>query len=410
MITPLAMGKMLAKLAWQSLWFRRGAVLVTIGAIAVSVFTLLSVEHLRQAAKQSFNSTVSGVDLIVGPRTGDINLLLTTVFRIGQPSQNMSWQSYQNLARHPNVSWSIPISLGDSHRGFRVVGTEDQFFTHFRHGQSRPLSFSDGSAFSNVYDVVLGASVARQLGYQLDQKLIIAHGLGNTSFHKHDAYPFSVRGILKPTGTPVDNALYVSLASLEAIHLPPTTRSEVANSTGLVPQSISAAMVGLTTKLSTFKVQRAINTSKDEPLTAILPGVTLTQLWQISSGVESTLALMAQLILLASLLGLGAVIVATLRERSYELSVLRTLGAGTFTIFILLQLESLLIAVLGITLGALSFLLVMNALANSIAISHGIEIGLSLISTTHGLVILYVAVGALAVSALPALLGSRGSR
>ena len=123
--------KLLVKLAWQSLCFRRGAVLITAAAIAVSVFTLLSVEHLRQTAKQSFNSTVSGVDLIVGPRTGDINLLLTTVFRIGQPSQNMSWKSYQHLSHHPRISWTIPISLGDSHKGFRVVGTAQSFFAHF---------------------------------------------------------------------------------------------------------------------------------------------------------------------------------------------------------------------------------------------------------------------------------------
>lgn len=396
------MGRMLIKLAWQSLWFRRSAVLITILAIAVSVFTLLSVEHLRQTAKQSFSSTVSGVDLIVGPRTGDINLLLTTVFRIGQPSQNISWKSYQNLIAHPNVSWAIPISLGDSHWGFRVVGTENQFFTRFQHGQSKNLAFSDGNAFSHLYEVVLGAGVASKLGYTVGDKLVIAHGLANTSFHTHDAYPFAVSGILKTTGTPVDNALYVSLAGLEAIHRPSTSQSKLLQ---LVPRSISAAMVGLTTKLSTFKVQREINSFADEPLTAILPGVTLTQLWQMSRGVESVLTLMARLILFASFLGLGAVMIATLRERAYELSVLRTLGAGSITIFILIQMESLLITLLGIAFGAVIFLLCVILAEESAAVSYGINIGVSQISLTHGVIVLYVMGGALAVGMFPALTG-----
>jgi len=398
-------GRMMIKLAWQSLLFRRGAVLITIAAISVSVFTLLSVEHLRQTARQSFGSTVSGVDLIVGPRTGDINLLLTTVFRIGQPSQNMSWQSYQYLVRHPSVSWSIPISLGDSHRGFRVVGTENKFFTHFQYGQSRSLVFSEGKAFSDLYEVVLGASVARQLGYKERQKLIIAHGLGKTSFQTHDAYPFSVSGILEPTGTPVDNALYVSLAGLEAIHQPPNSHSGKLDLSHIVPKSISAAMVGLTTKLSTFKLQREVNTSVDEPLTAILPGVTLTQLWQMSRGVENTLALMAKLILAASLLGLGAMMIATLRERSYEFSVLRTLGAGSGIIFVLIQVESLLVASLGVVLGGLIFFLGIMLSSESLALSYGIDIGVKQISMPHGFVVLHVIGGALVVGVIPALTG-----
>jgi len=396
--------KLLVKLAWQSLCFRRGAVLITAAAIAVSVFTLLSVEHLRQTAKQSFNSTVSGVDLIVGPRTGDINLLLTTVFRIGQPSQNMSWKSYQYLSHHPRVSWTIPISLGDSHKGFRVVGTAQSFFTHFQYGKSRKLAFAQGNTFADVYDVVLGSSVASQLGYKQGQGLVIAHGIAQTSFQTHDAFPFRVSGVLKPTGTPVDNALYVSLAGLEAVHLPPASHGKATDVTHLEPSSISATMVGLTSKMSTFSVQREINTSLDEPLTAILPGVTLTQLWQMSNGVEAIFTLMAKLILAASLLGLSAVMVATLRERNYEFSVLRTLGAGSCIVFALIQIEALLTSLFGILLGGAIFLLAIIGFDDAL-MKYGIDIGVSQISSVHALVVLYVILGALIVSAFPALTG-----
>lgn len=400
--------KMMLKLASQSIWYRRGAAFITIAAIAVSVFTLLSIEHLRGAAKQSFNSTVSGVDLIVGPRSSDLNLLLTTVFRIGQPTQGMSWQSYQTLAQHNDVAWSIPLSLGDSHRGFRVVGTNGQYFTHFRYGQSQPLLFAKGDAFSERYHVVLGANVAKQLNYRIGQPLVIAHGLGHTSFHQHDAFPFTVSGILQPTNTPADNALYVSLQGLEAIHQPHTGHSAT-HSKQITPESISAVMLGLSSKLATFRVQREINQISTEPLSAILPGVTLTQLWQLSGNIENTLALMAHLMLLAALLGLAAILLATLRERRYEVAMLRTLGASSFTIFCLIEMESLFITLLGIFLGTMFFGVAVAWASSTIALDYGIDISIAHASMNNGLVLLYVLLGAFTVGSLPAFIGSRGS-
>lgn len=394
----------LLKIAWQSLLYRRGAVMLTVAAIAVSVFTLLGTEHIRQAAKQSFNSTISGVDLIVGPRTSDVNLLLTTVFRIGSPSQNMSWDSYQQLINHKAVAWAIPISLGDSHRGFRVVGTEQQFFSQFRYGQSRHLSYAQGQEFSDIYDVVLGAQVAKKLKYELNGTLVLAHGLSATSFQKHDAYPFRVVGVLAATGTPVDNALYVSLAGLEAIHQP--SAKQFVEQRQLEPASITAAMIGLRSKLTTFKVQREINTATSEPLTAILPGVALTQLWQMSRGLENALQLMARLILFASLLGLGAMLLASLRERRYELAVMRTLGASSRTIFSLIQIESLCVVLVGILVGCLSLATVI-AVANSWAISqYGINIGIATITLQYLKTLSYVVFGAFVVGATPAFIGS----
>lgn len=402
--------KILFKLASQSLWYRRGAVLLTITAIAVSVFTLLNVEHLRHTTKQSFNSTVSGVDLIVGPRTGELNLLLTTVFRIGHPSQNMSWQSYQHLINHPKIAWAIPISLGDSHQGFRVVGTHATFFNHYHYGKSRALAFSSGNVFSDTFDVVLGASVAHQLGYTQGQSLVLAHGIGHTSFHHHDTHPFNVSGILAPTGTPVDNALYVSLSGLEAIHHPPETYPGELSNAKLTPQSISAVMVGLTSKLATFTVQRELNNATSEPLTAILPGVALTELWQMSRGIESALTLMAQLILIGSLLGLGAVMIATLRERTYELAVLRTLGARPRFVFILLQFECLLVALLGIVIGVGGFVLGILIAAGPVAEQYGIDIGVEQISAAHGYITLYILGGTVFAGSIPAWIGFNRAR
>ncbi len=152
---------MFMRLATKSLFNRKGSVLLTIMAMSVSIFVLLGVEHIRGQSKQSFNNTVSGVDLIVGARTGSLNLLLYSVFRIGSPTNNIAWDTYQSISNNAKVAWAIPISLGDSHQGYRVMGTTTDYFSHFSYGNQRQLSFSQGKPFEEIFDVVLGAQVAK---------------------------------------------------------------------------------------------------------------------------------------------------------------------------------------------------------------------------------------------------------
>ena len=353
---------MFIRLALSSIKSRKGSALLTFLAITVSVFVLLGVEKIRHQAKDSFSNTVSGIDLIVGSRTGDVNLLLYSVFRLGNATNNISWKSYQRITKNPNVAGTIPISLGDSHEGYRVMGTNTDYFTHFRFGQNQALLFEHGLPFSDTFDVVLGSEVAKRLGYHLGDKLVLAHGMGSTSFSKHDDKPFHVVGILKSTGTPVDQTLHVSLQGIEAIHLGWQNGVKIpglanrlgdTNPEALTPQSITAFMVGLKSKMSTFQLQRQINNYKQEPLLAILPGVTLTQLWQMMSVMENTLRLISGLVLLASLLGLGAMLLASIRERQKEIAVMRAVGASPWFVLALIEVEGLLIALAGVLTASL---------------------------------------------------------
>lgn len=348
---------MFVNVAWHSLLNRKYTALLTLLSVAISTFVLLGVEHIRHEAKESFTKTVSGVDLIVGARTGPLNLLLYSVFRIGNATNNISWESYRELAADPKIAWTIPISLGDSHRGYRAMGTTADYFTHFRFGQNTALAFAHGGPFSQLFDVVVGAEVANKLGYQLDDSVVLAHGLGQVSFSTHDDKPFRVAGILRPTGTPADQALYVSLEGMEAIHLnwregmkTPTrqmTAQELA-ALDLTPSSITAFMVGLKSKIATFHVQRQINHYQKEPLLAILPGIALTELWQMTSVMENILRLISVLVLFSSLLGLSTMLLSSLRERQREIALLRAIGASPFFVFLTIQTEAILISVSGI--------------------------------------------------------------
>ena len=157
----------LTNVALQSLKYRLGGVLLTVAADALSVFVLLGVEHVRQEAKSGFASTVSGVDLIVGARTGEINLLLLSIFRIGNATTNVEWETVEEIEDLERVAWSVPITLGDSHKNFRVVGTTQDFFARYQYGRKQPLVFDKGSQFEELEDVVLGSRAASELAYQL---------------------------------------------------------------------------------------------------------------------------------------------------------------------------------------------------------------------------------------------------
>lgn len=348
-------------LALRSLWNRRITALLTVAAIAVSVALLLGVQKMRVAAKDSFANTVSGVDLIVGARSGPLNLLLYSVFRVGDATANVSWESYQKIARHPDVAWTIPLSLGDSHRGFRVLGTSTDYFRHYRYAGDRELRFAQGKPFADLYDTVLGAEVARELGYAMGSEIVIAHGLGAVSFAKHEDKPFRVVGILARTGTPIDRTVHVSLEAITAIHVDwqsgmqamPGQRvsAEQAREMDLTPPSITAFMVGMRSRVMTFTMQRAVNEYRLEPLLAIIPGVALSQLWELVGVADRALMVVAAFVVLAGLLGMLTSILTSLNERRREMAILRSVGARARHVFVLLVAEAGVLATAGVALG-----------------------------------------------------------
>lgn len=399
---------MFIRLASKSLLNRKGSVLLTIMAMSVSIFVLLGVEHIRSQSKQSFNSTVSGVDLIVGARTGSLNLLLYSVFRLGSPTNNIDWETYQHISDNSKIAWSIPIALGDSHKGFRVMGTTTDYFKYFSYGKKRQLSFSQGKPFENVFDVVLGAQVAQKLGYQLGDKIILAHGLGKTSFSLHSNSPFQVTGILSATGTPIDQTVHVSLQGIEAVHTDLQKDIETHGSaltakhlSELNPKSITAFMLGLTSRMATFGVQRDINNYRKDPLSAILPGVALAELWQMIGLLENTLRLISGLILISALLGLSAMMLASIKEREREIHLLRVIGAPAFFLFLLIQLEALLISFVSMLIGTTSLYLSVFMARDLLSTNFGLHIGLNILSYNNILFLLLVVSATLVVSTIP---------
>jgi putative ABC transport system permease protein len=403
-------------LSWKSLANRKLTTLLTVLSFALGVLLLLGVEKVRTETRQSFLSTVSGTDLIVGARSGPVNLMLYSVFRIGNATNNISWQSYQDISTSRAVAWSVPIALGDSHRGFRVLGTTQDYFKHIKYGAKQSLSFAEGDAFQQLFDVVLGADVAAKLGYGMGDDIVIAHGAGSVSFVKHDNLPFKVVGILAPTGTPSDRSLFVSLGGIEAIHEGWQSGSPSAHSLKLThkdfenpdlqsaiqqPETITAAFVGLKSRLAAFKLQRAINEYREEPLLAIMPALTLQELWQLIGVAEKSLLVVSALVVFSTLLGMMITMLSSLQERRREISILRAVGARPPHIFFLLANEALLVALLGSLLGWLTLYVCMYGISPYFVDWFGINLTIGTPTLKEGALVIAIVGLAVFMSLIP---------
>ncbi|HHF3219233.1 ABC transporter permease [Vibrio diabolicus] len=406
-----------AKLAWKSLINRKATAILTIMTVAISVILLLGVERIRTQAKDSFANTISGTDLIIGGRSGQVNLLLYSVFRIGNATNNIDWKSYQEFANHRAVDWAIPISLGDSHKGFRVMGTNHSYFEHYKFGSKQSLTFSEGLEFNGLFETVLGSDVAKQLGYHVGSEIIIAHGISDVGFSRHDNLPFKVVGILAPTGTPVDKTVHVSLEAIEAIHvgwesgarLGPTPKAQDLKNRDFQPKQITAMLVGLKSRIQTFALQRQINTYPKEPLSAIMPGVALHELWGMMSVAEQALMAVSGFVVIAGLLGMLSSLLTSLQERRREMAILRAMGARPRHVFSLLISEASLLTAVGIVTGLAGLYAILAIVQPIIQQHYGIHLTLSLLSPYEWMLLGFVQCAGIVIGFIPAFRAYRQS-
>jgi putative ABC transport system permease protein len=364
------MNKLLT-IARQSAWNRRSTLVWVVVSLALATALLWTLERLRHDIRHSFSQSVSGVDLIVGARSSPVQLMLFSVFHIGSVPQSMRMESVHKLAQHRSVSWVVPLSLGDSHRGFPVLGTTPAYFQHYAYGDKQPLVLQQGAVFADtldgLYEAVIGAEVARKMGYGLGQRITLGHGLHDHDHQgeqadEHADKPFKVVGILAPTGTPVDRSVQVSLKALEAIHLDWVAGTpmpggqipaEQARKFNLEPEEVTAALVGLKSRAAVFNVQRFVNFYEEEALIGVMPGVALGELWSVLGLGENALLAISALVALVSVVSLMAVVLAGLNERRRELAVLRAVGAAPRHVLGLLTLEGVWVTCAGVALGAL---------------------------------------------------------
>ena len=433
-------------LCLKSLLNRRFVAALTVLSIALSVALILGVERLRTEARAGFANSVSGVDLIVAARGNDVQILMATVFGVGSTGTGISWESYEMVEDLPGVAWTVPLMMGDSHRGYPVIGTSAAYFERFRHTGGQSLAFAKGHTFEGVMDAVVGADVAQALGYAPGTEIVNAHGSGKVSFYVHDEAPFTISGVLTPTGTSVDRMVFVSLEGFDSLHKgaapennDPFARTEGPDNAGEQahhdehegedghdeqhategesdeqahgshddqghePGKINAIFTGLTDKTAVLSIQRHLAEYRDDALTAVLPNVALLQLWSITGTAEIALRLMAGAVALAGVIGMVVMLSAALEARRREFAILRSVGATPGNIFTLIILEAVLLMLTGVILGYLVLSVVTLAANPVLAANFGFQLGLGWPTLREVLLIALIFCSGLLAGAVPAL-------
>jgi len=432
-------------LVFQSLLNRWLSCLLIILTLAFSISLYFTVSRIQESVKASFKSTVSGVDSIVAARGGNLQILLNSVFLIGEPSAPIQWNTYQDIANNNKIKWAVPISLGDSHKGYRVIGTTNNYFKQIKYSSRKNIEFLTGNSFNDVFDVVLGSVVASKLNYNIGEEIAITHGLSDVgevhtftseknakhddhddhakheedeedqehddhASHDHENLGFKVSGILKPTGTPIDNAVYVSLAGIEAMHTGWIGNQKVIDVSleqimekELRPKTISAIFLSLNNRTQIFQFQRDVINYKEEAISSVMPGITLSRLWMLTGNVDKAFKIITFFIIIIALLGMIAMTIAGLSSRRREMAILRSVGASPVNIVSLLLVESIIISIISCILGYILMVVIFSLGKDYLQNNYGIFIDSFSIKNYDLQIVITIVFAALIATIVPAI-------
>ena len=350
-------------LTYKSIKNRKFTSFLCVLSIALSVTLFLGIERIRNGARDGFTNTISKTDLIVGAKGGPLQLLLYTVFHIGGAVNNIKLSTYNDIKSNPQVEWTIPISLGDAYKGFRVIGTDENFYEYYRFRGDKKVEINLGGVIpSDTFDVVIGSVVAKKYKHKVGDPIVISHGISNVGIMSHDNTPFKIVGILSPTQTPIDTGVYVTLQGMEALHFgweTGTPSDEVISPERFKKENIeitqlTSFLIKLKSRIAVLRMRRNIDLYDKEPVMAIIPALALQEMWETIGYVEQILFLVSLCVLLVGVMSILISLYTSINERRREMAILRSLGASAKHIFLLLIYESSILVLIGCILGLVS--------------------------------------------------------
>jgi len=332
-------------LAWSYLWSRPlGAalnlLLLSLG-LASMTFLLLVSSQLSKA----FERDLQGIDVVVGAKGSPMQLILSGVFHIDVPPGNVPLKAVQELQKHPMVAQVIPISLGDSLRGFRIVGSSHDYISHY---QAR---LAQGQLWTQPMQVVLGAAVARKSGLGMGGTFVGTHGLGEGG-HVHGDSFYTVVGVLAPSGSVLDRLILTDTASVWKVHEDYTAVDDEDRQVMIEEREVTMALITYKSPLAAVSFPRFINTSTE--MQAAAPALEITRLLSMLGLGTDVLRAFAGVLLLTAGLSVFIALWSAVRERRGDLALLRMLGAPPAKVAALLLLEALWLSALAAVLGVLA--------------------------------------------------------
>ena len=366
----------LLRISWKNIRFKPLNALLSILLFALGTGLISLLLHVQKQLQDNFESNLAGVDLVIGAKGSPLQLILSSMYHIDAPTGNISIQEARPFLnpKHPIIEEAVPLSLGDNYRDFRIVGTTPNILAWYEAELAR------GSLWEYNFEVTVGSDVARNLGFEPGSQFNSSHGMVTSDAidHTHDQ-AFKVVGILKPTGTVIDQLILCTPQSYWAVH----EHEEDApleeedhdhehdghdhdhdghdhdHEAGTPPPSLleEPGEKEITSLLLRFKgrnyqalnMQRNINENTD--LQAATPAIEVNRIFSLFGRAEHALRILAIVIIIVSGLSIFISLFSSLRERRYELALMRVMGAGPTTLFFLIILEGLLLALVGYLLG-----------------------------------------------------------
>lgn len=414
----------------RSLTSRLFSTLTTIVTVAVAVGLMLVLLSMRDAGRQAFERGSGNMHLLIGPGgSSPLVTVLNSVFYANPPPRPISWQQYEKIASSFPLEFAIPTQQGDSYLGFPVMATKPEFFSQFVPQEGEKWSLASGAFFTKPFEVVVGSSVARATGLKVGDQVYLTHGIAQSRQlgaatdmqpHVHKEFAYSVVGVLRPTGSSHDRAIFTDLISSWTIHAhdkrkaaDPTITSTSPNDVTEADRLITAIYVRVATRPGqqvTAALQSVFDTLRRDPsITVAQPAQQIQQLFLIVSNIDQVFIAMAAVVLLSSGIGIMLALYNSMEQRRRQIAVLRVLGCSRGRIFGLVLTESALIGAVGAGVG----LLLCVAGGGVVAGIMKAELGLAITPTFGPRWVLGVIVGTIFLAALagviPAVMAYRTS-
>ncbi|PLK43823.1 FtsX-like permease family protein [Emticicia sp. TH156] len=388
---------MLLKISWKNILDKKlnsflCVLLMTLGIAIISLLLLLG-----KQLQDKFAKNISGIDMVVGAKGSPLQLILSSVYQIDNPTGNVYMSDVLEIAQNPLVKEMIPLSMGDNYRGYRIVGTNKKYLEHFK------ANFATGAIFKKDLDVVLGAQVAANTGLKPGDTFISSHGL-DAEGEQHGDKKYKVVGILEFNNSVIDNVVLTSLSSVWNIHDHEEAHSEgEAHEEGEADMSkkeITSALIKFRSPMGLMTMPRNIN--QNSKLQAALPAIEVNRLFELLGIGMDGLQILAAVIMLISGISVFVSLYNSLKERKYEMALMLSMGASRTRLFLMLLLEGVLLALFGFAAGVVFSRAGVLLISNSISKKFHFDVSQIGLQTGE----IYLFIGALAIGILAAALPS----
>lgn len=347
---------MIAKLAWKNLWFKPLNTVLSIVLLASSVAIITVLILLQKQFEEKFSSNIDGVDLVLGAQGSPMQLILSSVYHIDNPTGNISYDSAKVWMKHPFVEKAIPLAFGDNYLGYKILGTNSDYLDKYQ------AKISEGKLFSKNFEVVVGSEIAKKLNLKIGTKFNGSHGSAKEG-EKHDEFNYIVTGIVSPTGKVIDNLILCNIPSVWQMH-------EIHNEESHHEMTIDEPNMEITAVLLKFRNKMGIVTwpriiAQNTKMQAASPAIEVNRIFSLFGVGLKALEYLAYAIMLISGISIFIALYNRLKERKYEFALMRINGASRFQLLFLLVIESLFLVIVGFLFGTIFGRIAISFISNS---------------------------------------------